>query len=99
MNVGFVFLQAGIGFGFLFLGYVMGRRVREAAQPAPSPQCICGHIYSAHIDGYKCACIMFDKYDIKIGNCACTFYLGPDPLMSGLWSPPAIVPSKKLTQS
>lgn len=41
------------------------------------PECVCNHMVTFHANGYACAL------------CECTHYLGPDPHLSGYWSPPA----------
>jgi hypothetical protein len=99
MNVGIVIaiglMQAVFSIFSALLGYLLGRiytrDIKRPAPPTPPPKCLCGHVYGAHENGgYKCKVDVFNKYDDKIGACACRLYVGPDPLTSGLWHPPII---------
>lgn len=86
--------QAAIGFLSLFVGYVLGRTYVNGAAPKvaplPRPVCMCTHNYGSHEEGRKCKADIFDHYNVnvRLGNCACRLYVGPDPLASGLWHPP-----------
>lgn len=77
------------------VGFTIGYHFRildkRAAEFDPTPRCQCKHIYTTHKKGYSCqAQDVVDRngHVDKYRNCPCTIYLGPDPLVSGLWSPP-----------
>jgi hypothetical protein len=65
-----------------FAGVVRGQKKK----PAPlTAVCGCSHIFSAHKDGGKCQATIYRNYTDHY--CACTIYVGPDPMALGLWMP------------
>jgi hypothetical protein len=77
-----------VGIG-VFLGF-MTAKAGKKTPPNFTPRCQCDHVYSLHEKGYKCQSDNFVRrnYYTERHACQCTIYVGPDPLISGLWSPP-----------
>lgn len=77
------------------LGSLSEFRVIPGTVHGTLPKCLCEHWYIVHdTGGYQC------KGDN--GRCECVTYMGPDPMLSGLWSPtpkPAIEPAPTPTLS
>lgn len=69
----------------VFVGAVSHRVMRRLPEPK-KPICLCGHSFGSHVDGNKCQVHMEVNYEWK--RCACTTYVGPDPIASGLWVAP-----------
>lgn len=85
-TIGAVVLVA-IGY---FLGFIVTKANKTKA-PDFTPRCQCGHVYSIHKKGYRCQSddtIRKGGVVDKFRTCPCTIYVGPDPMISGLWSPP-----------
>lgn len=84
----------GLGVGYLisawvYIAFCAIFRVGEKVDTT-IPQCQCNHVYSNHMKGYKCQAginVKRNSYTERLA-CPCTIYVGPDPLISGLWSPP-----------
>lgn len=92
MNLAAIAAQAVAGLLFGFVGYILGcvhtRNVSQVKDDSTKPICMCKHGFSSHVEGRKCNVAIRDGYNHKIGDCACLLYVGPDPLMSGLWHLP-----------
>lgn len=73
-----------------FIGYYCRGIDKRTAAPDLTPRCQCKHIFSAHKKGYACQAIDHVKRNhfTEAIRCSCTIYVGPDPILSGLWSPP-----------
>lgn len=94
MTLGIVIVSTASSVAMLFIGYTLGRMYTQGVKPKPAappkPICMCDHNYGSHEEGRRCKVAIFDDYyGRKIGNCACLLYVGPDPILSGLWHPPA----------
>lgn len=91
--IGYALIQSAISVLTLCLGYLFGRvhvRAQRSSLPPSGqykPVCVCAHFFGAHKDGYECGADIFDDLGSRIGKCACLIYAGPDPVLSGLWSP------------
>lgn len=82
MVIGALLLSIGLLVGFIFGAY-MRRLKTPRIPPPPEPICLCSHGYHAHEDGRKCRVEVYANY--RMGRCACQSYVGPDPILSGLW--------------
>ena len=75
---------------FMGVGYLIGKRSRRTKVGGVlAPFCMCRHGYSSHDGGYRCEFTLRDRFGDSIGQCPCTVYVGPDPVLSGHWIPPA----------
>ncbi len=71
------------------LAGVMIYRIKQGAKTPkpPKPICICEHNFNSHKDnGGKCNVATLVNYEWR--GCACLCYIGPDPILSGLWIAP-----------
>ena len=93
MTIGIVIAQTMGSVATLLIGYLLGRMYTRGVKPKPAappkPICMCGHHYGSHTDGRNCEFVLRDAYGVRLGGCSCTLYVGPDPVLSGLWHPPA----------
>jgi hypothetical protein len=84
------FLGLLVGFFISMFSVLVGAVVQKARvirPPVPQkPICLCNHAFGSHEDGNKCQVHIYLNYEWK--NCACTTYVGPDPIASGLWVAP-----------
>lgn len=78
-----------VGFSFSILSVLVGAVSHRIMRRPPEPKkpiCLCSHAFGSHEDGNKCQVYAYMNYEWK--NCACTTYVGPDPIASGLWVAP-----------
>lgn len=78
-----------VGFLISMVSVMVGaavERVRRRTPELPKPICLCQHAFGSHKNGNKCQVYIHVNYEWK--NCACTTYVGPDPIASGLWVAP-----------
>jgi hypothetical protein len=89
MTIGIVIAQTMGSVATVFSGYLLGRMYSRKVKSGPSqPVCMCKHGYNCHKDGRKCQVDEFTPGRV-VSTCACILYIGPDPVLSGLWHPPA----------
>lgn len=76
------------------IGYLLGRRDRQRANP--EPVCGCGHHRALHDARGRCAVAVQRKvqrsdaeWRTELADCACQQYIGPEPI-SSLWTPPVL---------
>lgn len=75
----------GVAFGYI-LGRMHHKAMKANAGP-PAPICMCDHNFGDHVEGGRCKADIRDSYRRRIGGCACQVYVGPDPVLSGHWTP------------
>lgn len=85
-TIAVIAVLVGGAFGYI-LGCLHKKAVKANAGP-PAPICMCNHNFGDHAKGGKCSADIRSKvFKDLVGNCPCQVYVGPDPVLSGYWTP------------